>query len=164
MFGPFLQRLRRPRGGLVGVAHVTGIGNFEGVSLRGTNESEGVTANVHIAQCLGNLRHVTGDTIAAGATRQMVGVLLNRRSTGSVRRRRAVAIQAKRTRGFPQKRCIRRSMRVMAGEAGHPVGIHLARDEIVALHSVLMGRAIGKVSEGRFPGLVFLKIPEIAEL
>src|SRR5262249_23098355 len=51
----------------------------------------------------------------------------------------------------------------VAAEAGHPALVHLALDEIVALHPILMRRAVGKVRERRCAGRMFLETPEVTE-
>jgi hypothetical protein len=49
-----------------------------------------------------------------------------------------------------------RAMRVVATETGNTAGVHEARDEIIALHPVLMCGPVREMSERTFPELVFL--------
>src|SRR5580693_9345086 len=52
----------------------------------------------------------------------------------------------------------------MATEAGDAACIHQTGREIVALHAVLVRRAICKMCEGGLAKLVILKLPEIVEV
>jgi len=54
---------------------------------------------------------------------------------------------------FTQHRVILRAMRIVATEAGDAAGIHQALHEIVALHAVLVRRAVGEMGEGCFAQL-----------
>ena len=62
----------------------------------------------------------------------------------------------------PQFRVIRRAVHVVATEAGHAAAIHHALREIIALHAVLVRRAVGKMREGRLAERVLFELPVIA--
>ena len=55
-------------------------------------------------------------------------------------------------------------MHVMAAEAGNPVVIHYALHEIIAMHAVLVPRAIGKVSERKLAGSVVFELPIVLQV
>ncbi len=55
-------------------------------------------------------------------------------------------------------------MRVVATEAAHTMRVHRALDKIVALHPILMRRAIREVSERLLTGLMLFQFPEILEI
>ena len=74
---PASQRGRCPGRRLVSMAKIAGIRNFHRLGLRRPNKAEGVAADLHVAEGLGDLRHVAGDALAAGASRGMMGVLLD---------------------------------------------------------------------------------------
>src|SRR5215470_5955420 len=51
----------------------------------------------------------------------------------------------------------------MAAEAGNAALVHLALHEVVALHPVLVRRAVREVREGCFAEGMLLELPELAE-
>jgi hypothetical protein len=55
-------------------------------------------------------------------------------------------------------------MNVMAAKASHSVCVHRARDEIVALHPVLVRGAICEMRKARLAQLVFFQPPEVSEI
>ena len=55
-------------------------------------------------------------------------------------------------------------MRIVTARAGHAVAIHHALHEVVALHAVLVCRAIREMREGGLAELVFFEVPEILQL
>src|SRR5215471_11232710 len=59
---------------------------------------------------------------------------------------------------------VRRAMDVVTTEAGDSSSVHHARDEVVALHSILVRRSVRKMSERGFPELVLLQLPEVFEI
>jgi hypothetical protein len=59
----------------------------------------------------------------------------------------AVTVQAYLGRRLPEDRLIGRAMNVVATEARNAARIHQTLYEVVALHAVLVGCSIGKVSE-----------------
>ena len=67
------------------MADIAGVRDFQGIAAGGANEAKGMAADIHIAQRLGNSRHMTGDTLAARAVRKMMGVGSNRGSVWAVR-------------------------------------------------------------------------------
>ena len=64
-----------------------------------------------------------------------------------------MAIQAEFVGRFSQLRVIVGAMDVVAVEAGDPAAVHEALDEIIALHAVFVGGAVGKVREGGSPSV-----------
>ena len=55
-------------------------------------------------------------------------------------------------------------MDVVAVEAGHAAQVHAARHEVVALHPVLVRRAVGVIEEILPAELRFIEPPEIAKI
>jgi hypothetical protein len=55
-------------------------------------------------------------------------------------------------------------MHIVAAKAAHAVGVHLARNEIVALHPVLVGRAVREMGKRLLPRLVLFQLPEVLEI
>ena len=55
-------------------------------------------------------------------------------------------------------------MNIMAREAGDPSAVHYALNEVIALHAILMGGAIGEMREGHFTEGVVFELPKIAEV
>src|SRR5262249_5508785 len=134
------------------------------LSRAGRNEAEGVAADVHVGDGLFDARHVARDALAAGAPGLMVRVLFEGRSTRAVGRAGAMAFEADGVRRLDEVGRIGRAVDVVATEAGHAAGIHHAADEIVALHAVLVGGAVGEVGEAGFARLVLLETPELLEV
>jgi hypothetical protein len=75
-----------------------------------------------------------------------------------------VAIQAEFLRRFSELRVIRRAVYVMTGGARHAMLIHDALDEVVTLHSVLVGGSIGEVGERGLAKSVIFKRPIVLEM
>src|SRR6185437_9246398 len=122
-----------------------------------------MSADIDIADRLLDLRHVAGDALAARAAGLVVGVRLDRGRARTVGRARPMTIQADLARGLPQHRRVVGAVDIMATEAGHTARIHHALHEIVALHAILVGGAIGEMREGLYARLVLFQLPEIAE-
>ena len=51
-----------------------GIGDFQGLADGGVDEAERVAADIHVADRLGDSRHMAGHTLAAHAVRKMMGM------------------------------------------------------------------------------------------
>ena len=139
-----------------------GIGNIElNRQLRG-DEPECVRAHIIIAQGLLNFWHVTGGTFACGTIFRVVRVF----GYGALRARRtigAMATQAKLVARDDQVRHVFVAVHVVTIEAAHVAVIHHALREIISLHPVLVGCAIGKVIEVLCAETVFLKSPFVRE-
>ncbi len=73
-----------------------------------------------------------------------------------------MAVQAKPVGGLAKLRVIIGAMNVVAGEAGNAAAVHEALHEIVALHAVFVGGAIGEMGEGGLAERVVFELPEIA--
>ena len=99
-----------------------------------------------------------------GAVGAMMRVRLDARRVRAVRRARAVAGQAQLLGRLQQIGVVRRAVRVVAAEAGHAARVHQALDEVVALHPVLVRRAVGEVRERRLAELVLLELPEVLQV
>jgi len=76
-----------------------------------------------------------------------------------------MTVQAELIGGLPELRVISGAMHVMTVETAYSAPIHDALNEIVALHAVLMRRAIGIVQEiGRRTERAFLQLPMVLQL
>ena len=131
------------------------IGNFVGISHSGRNEAKGMAAHVLVGYGLFNFRHVAGDAFRTGAAGLVVSVLLKAGSVRAVRRFGTVALQTQDGGGLEQERRVAGAVCVMTTGTFYAMDVHDALHKIVALHPVLMGGAIGIVSERCFAELVF---------
>ena len=59
------------------MANVTRVGNFQRFRFRGADKSEGMAADIHIAEGLCDFRHMASDTFAAGTADLVLGMLLD---------------------------------------------------------------------------------------
>ena len=91
-------------------------------------------------------------------------VLLNGSGVGSVRRFRAVTLQAYDIRRLDQVGIVWSTVNVVATGARDAVRVHDAGHKIVALHAVLVRRAVGKVSERGLARFVLFEFPVILEI
>src|SRR6267143_1418485 len=55
-------------------------------------------------------------------------------------------------------------MNIVAREAGDASAVHYALSEVIALHAILMGGAIGEMREGHLTEGVVFELPKIAEV
>lgn len=150
------QGIRGPRRCFICMTDVTRVRNLQGFAHGRSDKAEGMAADIHITKSLGNFRHVTGNALAAGTGRRVMRMRFNGGSVRPVRRIGAVAVEAQAAGWFAQIGGEFRAVDIVAGEARHAVSIHLAGDKIISLHPVLMGGAIGEMSESRLAQLVFL--------
>jgi hypothetical protein len=108
-----------------------------------------------------NRWHVAGDAFAAGTTVLVVTVLFEGRSVRAVRRRWAVAVKTYLIRRLSQLRIVRGPVNVVARGASHSVPIHHALDKVVALHPILMRRAVREIVERRLSESAVFESPEV---
>jgi len=55
-------------------------------------------------------------------------------------------------------------MNIVAREAGDASAVHYALNEVIALHAILVGGAIGEMREGHLTEGVVFELPKIAEV
>jgi signal transduction histidine kinase len=146
------------------VAEIAGIRNFHRLGLLRPNKAEGMAADLHVAEGLGDLRHVAGDAIAAGASRGVMGVLLDCCRMRPVLCIGAVAGKAQSIAGLAHDPRVISPVRIVTIEAGDAARVHEARDEVVSLHAILMRGPVGKVGKARLSELVLLQLPEVRQL
>jgi hypothetical protein len=161
---PMQQSVSGPRGRLVRMADITSVRNFEAVGPLRIDEVEGMAAYVHVRERLLDLGHMAGDALTARAAGGVMCVLLDRRGMRTVLRVRPMTGHAYAAARFPQHGVILRAVRIVTVEAGDAARIHEAGHEVVALHAVLVRRAIRKMRERRLPEFVILKFPEIIQV
>ena len=72
------------------MANGAGVGNLEGVGVAGSDETKCMASDIHVGNRLFDSRHMTRDTLAAGAVRGMMRVRFDSRRVGTVLRVGAV--------------------------------------------------------------------------
>src|SRR5579862_3186338 len=92
-----------------------------------------------------------------------MGVIFESGGTRAIRTVRGVTAETERRRGLSELRVILRAVRVMARRTRDAPSIHHALDEIVALHAVLVRRAVGIVREVALAEGVRLELPKVLE-
>ena len=127
------------------------------------DEPERVAPDVHVAEGLLDLRHVTAHALAARRSRGVVGVRLERRGARSVRPAGIVALRAHLARLGDEDGGVVGAVRVVAVRTGDAVAIHARLHEVVALHPVLVTGAVGEVRERGLAGPVLLEPPEVSQ-
>ena len=120
-----------------------------------------MAADFHVAESLGNCRHMTGRASTARAAGRVVRVLLDAGGMRPILCVGAVACQAHCILRFAQHRLVFCAVRIVAAETGDAARIHQALNEIVALHAVLVRGAVRKMREARFTELVLFEPPKI---
>ena len=108
-----------------------------------------------------DLRHVAGDTLASGAAVFMMRVRFQRGFMRSVWKIRTMTVHADLVRGLDELRVVSRSMHIMAIEACDVVPVHHALHEIVALHAVLVRRAVREIVKIGLPQRAVFEPPEV---
>jgi hypothetical protein len=134
--------------------------NVEPLGLRRKDEPKAVTADVEVGDGLLDLRHVARHALASFTAAVVISLLLECRRVQTVRRTRAVALQAHHVGRPCQVGGIARPVDIVTTEARHAVRVHGARRIIVSLHPILVSRAVGKVRERGLAGLVVFQSPE----
>ena len=94
----------------------------------------------------------------------MMCVLFQCRTTGTVRGQGAVTVQTNHIGRFSQFCVIVRSVNIVATGAGNSVLVHDTLHKVVALHPVLVRRAVREIVEGQLSQRVILQLPEVLEL
>src|ERR1700733_9199140 len=141
---PTPKRRCGPSGCLILVTEIARIRNLQRLGLLRPNETKRVAADFHVAESLGDCRHVTGSASAARAAGRVVRMLLDAGGVRPILRVGAMTGQAHRVSRFAQHRLIFGTVRIMATETRDAARVHEALNEIVALHAVLVSRAVGK--------------------
>ena len=144
------------------MTEIARIRNLQRLGLLRPNETKREAADFHVAQSLGDSRHVTGSASAARAATRVVRMLLDAGGVRPILRVGAMTGQAHRVSQPKQHRLIFGTVRIMATETRDAARVHEALNEIVALHAVLVSRAVGKMCEAGFAELVLFKLPKYA--
>lgn len=158
---PGFQLLRCPGIRFVRMAHCTGVGNLVLLARSGRDESERVAADVRIRDCLHDGWHMARHTLATGAAGFVVSMLFQA-SARAIRSVWTMALQAHDARGLQKIGVVFRPLHVVTIEAGDSPLVHAAVNEIVPLHPVLVGCAVGKVRETSFSQPMLFQRPNIA--
>src|SRR5262249_39555967 len=130
---PSSQRRRRPGRRLVGVTEVAGVWNLQRVGLLRPNETECVAADFHVAEGLGDFRHMTSGADIPGAVRGVMRMLFDGGGMRSILRVRAVAGQADGVSRLAQHRLVVGAVRIVATETGDAARVHETLNEVVPL-------------------------------
>ncbi len=128
---------------------------------RGSDELKSMGADIDVGDRLLYFRHVAAYAFVARAACLMVRVRLNSGCVRTVGGVRPMALKAQHVCWLQEIGVVVRAVHVMAAKTAHAVGVHLARNEIVALHPVLVRRAIGEMCKRLFPKLVLFQLPEV---
>ncbi len=91
-------------------------------------------------------------------------VLFDRGGAGAVERKRAMAVQADLIAGLAELGVVVRAVHIVATEAGDAATVHDALHEIISLHTIFVGCAVGEMREGGLAELMFLKHPIILQV
>ena len=164
VLNPGLQCRTRPFRRLVCVTDVARIGYLQRIGLAGRDELEGVAAHVDVRNGLLDLGHVAGDALATRAANLVMRMCLDGRRMRTVLRVRAVAVQAYLLGRLPQYCVVFGAVHVMATKARDATRVHQALHEVVALHSIFVRSAIGKVCERGLTELVLFQLPKISQI
>src|SRR6266404_4297701 len=127
------------------------------------NERKRVRANLDVRYGRVDLWHMAGHALAAWRALLVMRMLLERSRARPIGRHRAVAIQTKLVHWLSQLRIVFRAVHVVAAKAGDSAAVHHALHKIVALHAVLMGRAVREMRESRLAQLVLFQFPKIGQ-
>src|SRR6266853_271037 len=103
-------------------------------------------------------------SFVARAAGFVVRVLLDRGGARTIRRLWAVALQTQHASRLQQVRVVLCAVHIMTTEACDAAGIHDTRGEIIALHAILVPRAVGEMGEGSLTQLVLFEAPKVAQL
>ena len=123
------------------------IRNLEPRRGGGCDELERMCADIDIGDRLLNFGHVAANALVSHTASHMMRVSLDARRVRTVRGIGTVALQAQHVRWFYQIGVILGAVDIVATKATHSMGVHLALDEVVALHSVLVRCAIGEMGK-----------------
>lgn len=110
-----------------------------------------------------DLRHVTGNTGAALASRPVMGVLFQGGGMRTIWRVGAMAIQANLIDGFSQLRIVAGTVRIVTRGTGDFMPVHDALHKIVTLHSILARGAVGKIVEVGLTECAVLQLPIVSQ-
>ena len=145
------------------MADVASIWNFQRVRITRCDEVKGMTSNILVGDRLFDFRHMTGDALAARATRLVMGTRLNCRRVRPGLRIWAMAVEAQRIAGLAHHGDVVPAMRIVTTEAGDAAGIHQTVDEVVSLHAVLVPGPVREMGEGGLAELVLFELPVIRQ-
>ena len=158
------KRICGPGGGLIRVAGSARVGDFVFVRNRRRDEREGVSADENAWNRDLDPGHVACDAFATRGAVFVVRVLCECRLARPVPRARPVAIQAYLVHRLSKLCVVIRAMDIVAVKACDATAVHHALHEVIALHAVLVRRAICKMSERSLAEIVLFKLPIILEV
>ena len=121
-----------------------------------------MATNIVTFNCLRDLWHVAGSTLAAGAGFLMLR-MSHKRSPWAIWRFRAVALQTHIIARLDQISSIRRSVDIVAVKTFNALGVHVRTNIVVALHAVLAGCSVGEMRKRGLTQLVIFHFPEITQ-
>ena len=144
------------------MARRAGIGNPELLGEFGRYEAEGVTAHKVVGDSLFNPRHVAGRALAPRAHFSMMRMFADSpmESGGVIF---CMAAETQLVANDNKIRWVFIAVHLMAIKATHLAVIHHTLDKIIALHTVLVRRAILPVIEILGPQARFFKLPDVDE-
>lgn len=110
-----------------------------------------------------DLRHVTGNTGAALASRPVMRMLFQGGGVRTIWRVRAMAIEANLIGGLSQLRIVAGTMRIVTRGTADFMPVHDALRKIVALHSILARSAVGKIVKVGLTQCAVLQLPIVSQ-
>src|SRR5579859_2858148 len=121
-------------------------------------------SDIDVSDGLLDFGHVTGNALAARAAGGVVGMLFEGGRMWAVLGVRSVTGRANLLGRLDQHRIVVGAMGIVAAETSDAAGVHQALHEIIALHAILVCRAVGKMGERHLAELVIFELPEVNEL
>jgi hypothetical protein len=122
------------------------IRNFVFVGHVWIYKAEGVGMNHRPGNALTlDFWHMAGYAFTPRAAVLVVGMFFDGCSMRAIRGERPMTLQANLICRFSQLRVVSGSMHVVAGRTGDSMPVHDTLRKVVALHPVLMGRAVGEI-------------------
>ena len=146
------------------MTEIARIRNLQRLGLLWPNETKRVAADFHVAERLGDCRHMTGGASAARTAGRVMRVLFDTGGMRPILGVGAVAGQAHRIPRLAQHRLVFRAVWIVATETRDAARVHEALNEIVPLHAVLVRGPVGEVREAHFTKLVLLQSPEVRQV
>jgi len=143
------------------VACRAGIRDFVLIRHGRADKSKSMTSNVNVRDGLFDLWHMTGDTLATRTARFVMCMLFDCAYVWAIGRAWPVTFEAHDVRWLDQQGIVIRTVNIVATGALHTACVHDALNEVVALHAVLVCRAVRKVGECRLAQSMLFELPVI---
>jgi hypothetical protein len=160
--GPVFELFSSPGRGFVFMARGAGVRNSRQFRFLGSDEAEGVGGDVVVLDGLLDVGHMAGDAFAARAALGVVGVFTD----GAAQAGGILPVmtgEAHRIALGVQVRLVLITVNVVAVEAAQVPMIHIALNEVIALHAIFVGGAVGVLIKVGGTGFQLFKLPVVGE-